>query len=411
MKSNTFLFISMAVLTVLMLAMEVAAGGTTTTTTTTSTTTTTEPTTTTTTTTTTEPSTSTTTAPTSTTSTTTAPTTTTTLAGFLQISNVDVKVDSKTDKNLNDGDTIDEDAEPESRVRVDVTVENLYSRENSTEIENVEIKVTIEGIDDGDDLEEEADDFDLRAERDRERSLDFELPLLIDEGDYDVVIEVDASDDNGFDYHLEWTLFLTVKKKSHDIRIMDFSVRPETVSCSREARASVTVQNFGSDDEEDQVEIELLSESLGLTQRQTDIELSDDLFDESSEFTWSVPFTVPADVRTGTYEIDARAYYNRNKLDDIATVELLVDACVPETTTSTVATTATTVTAPPLLPPPTLPGEGDIIVLPEGDELTGGAVFEEEGFWSRNRLIIWIILANLVILTLAVLFVAYFIRK
>src|SRR3990167_9116271 len=71
----------------------------------------------------------------------------------LIFSDVDVKVGSKTSKNLEDGDTIDDEAEPGDTVEFRVEVKNNFTSAEDLDIEDIVVEVTIGEIDDGDDLE------------------------------------------------------------------------------------------------------------------------------------------------------------------------------------------------------------------------------------------------------------------
>ena len=73
----------------------------------------------------------------------------------LIISDVDVKVGSKTSKNLVDGDKINEEAQPGDTIEVRVEVKNNFTSSENLDINDITIKTTIEEIDDGDDLDEE----------------------------------------------------------------------------------------------------------------------------------------------------------------------------------------------------------------------------------------------------------------
>src|SRR3989338_8509642 len=95
----------------------------------------------------------------------------------LIFSDVDVNVGGKTSKNLDDGDTIDDEAEPSDIVEFRVEVQNNFTNAEDLYIEDISVEVIIEEIDDGDDLDEESSDFDLKAGRDKRVTLKFEVPL------------------------------------------------------------------------------------------------------------------------------------------------------------------------------------------------------------------------------------------
>src|SRR3989338_709048 len=99
----------------------------------------------------------------------------------LVFSDVDVKVGSKTSKNLEDGDTIDDEAEPGDTVEFRIEVRNNFTDAEDLDIEDITVEVTIEEVDDGDDIDEESSDFDLKAGRDKKVTLKFQLPIEVEE--------------------------------------------------------------------------------------------------------------------------------------------------------------------------------------------------------------------------------------
>lgn len=179
------------------------------------------------------------------------------------ISNVEVKIDKKKDKSVNNKEKISKEAEPGSRVKFYVEVENLFTREEDIGIENVEITVIIENIDDGDDLEEEANDFDLKAGRKKRKKISFDIPYEVDEDNYDVIINVLAEDENNTDYEIEWNIELDVEKEKHDLRIMEAKLSRPIVSCNQPSTLSLNVLNIGSKDEEDAL-VKIENQELGI---------------------------------------------------------------------------------------------------------------------------------------------------
>src|SRR3989344_8157148 len=151
----------------------------------------------------------------------------------LIITDVDVNVGGKSSKNLNDGDLIRQDAEPEDSLDFKVNVMNNFSDNEDFDIDDITVTVTIDGIDDGDDLEEKSTEFDLNQGNDKSVSVRFDLPLEVEEDSYDVHIVADGNGEDGNDYGADITLRLDVNKKTHQIKITRFTLRPEQVSCKR----------------------------------------------------------------------------------------------------------------------------------------------------------------------------------
>lgn len=243
----------------------------------------------------------------------------------LEISDLDVKVDGDTDKNLDDGDTISDDAVPGSTIVLKIEITNLFTDDEDLEIEDIEVIVTIFDIDDGDDLEEEADSFDLKADKDERLTFTFEVPLLVDEDSYDILIEIEGEDEEGRTHEFEWELTLDVDKKKHDLLINQAELATSTLECRRTTSLFVEVINLGSEDE-DEVVIDIRSDELGINFRAVDVEL-DEGSDEDSVFKEVYQITVPDEQEAGTYQITVKAYYDTTKLKDTETVELVVQDC------------------------------------------------------------------------------------
>ena len=242
----------------------------------------------------------------------------------LAVIDLDVKVDGKTDKNLDDGDKIDEEAKPGSKVRFDIELENLFTDDEDLEIEDIDIEITIEDIDDGDDLEEEAKEFDIKAGKDETVKIEFKIPLEVEEDDFDVIIAIEGQDENGTIHEILFKLILEVEKEDHEIRIIRAALTPSTIKCQRTVSINTEIINTGSDDEDD-VTLEILSSELGISSLTTDIDLEEGTDD--NRFTKLVTAPISEDVPLGVYPIIINAYYD-GKLSESKTVDLTVQECI-----------------------------------------------------------------------------------
>ncbi|MCH8003110.1 MAG: lamin tail domain-containing protein [Nanoarchaeota archaeon] len=241
----------------------------------------------------------------------------------LQISDLDVKVDGKTDKNLIDGDKISKEAKPGSKVIFSIEVENLFTDDEDLEIEDIEIIVTILDIDDGDDLDEDAKEFDLKAGKDEREKIEFEIPLEVEEDTFDVLIEVEGEDENGTTHEIEFNLELEVEKENHEIRIIRSALTPSTIKCQRTISINTEIINTGSEDEDD-VTLEVMNSDLSINSLVTGIELDEGTDD--NRFTKLFTESISTDVLPGTYPITINTYYD-GKLSETDTVNLDVEEC------------------------------------------------------------------------------------
>lgn len=272
----------------------------------------------------------------------------------LAIDDLDVKVDSDTSNNLEDGNRIGDEALPESTVKFLITVENRYTNEQDVDIEDIVVTVTIEDIDNGDDMEEESDEFDLDADSREKVTIEFNLPLEVEENDYNVVILLEGEDDNGNTLSEERTLTLRVDKKSHAVKIRKASLSSAEIMQGDNTVLSVEIINLGSASE-DEVVLEIKNSNLGLNIKQENIELDDDLTDEDCKYRKTATIDTSESLAPGTYPIEIRSYYDEDNLDDIKTVNLVVKAKQAAAVTPVVTPTVT----------PTVTGQngGSIVVV------------------------------------------------
>ncbi|MDD5086351.1 MAG: hypothetical protein PHV16_01235 [Candidatus Nanoarchaeia archaeon] len=249
------------------------------------------------------------------------------LGSMLEIDDLDVYVDGEKDSNLEDGDEIGEDVKSGSTVNFEFVIKNLYDEDDEDElgiddrdmeIEDIRITVTIRDIDDGDDLEEESDEFNLDPgdESDRE-SIEFKIPSKVEEDEYDVEIVVEGEDGDGNEHRIEWVLTLVVEKEKHDIQIKKADLSQSTVSCSRYTTLDVELVNYGRSDE-DELIVEVESEELGIKQKIEDIEI-----EEGDNWRRSFSINIDDDVDPGTYRILTKVYYD---LDDYQDDDFILDA-------------------------------------------------------------------------------------
>jgi uncharacterized membrane protein len=244
----------------------------------------------------------------------------------LNLDKVKAKVDGKS-KSVDSGDTI-KDVLPGDKVVFTGDIENLFSDDEDIEIEDVEIEIIIESIDDegDDDLEDSEDVGDIEADDEESFSIEFNVPEDVEEGDYDVIITIEAEDENGAKHSVEWELTLQIEKDKHDVQITKASVSPSKVSCSRNIKVDVELKNQGRSDED---EIVLLIESadLEIENEDTSIEEIEEGTGDDTEFDKTYTFRVGDDVKAGTYSIDVTAYYDSDTESDSTSIDVTVEKC------------------------------------------------------------------------------------
>lgn len=223
------------------------------------------------------------------------------------------------------------DVFPESKVDFKLELENFYHHSTDIDINDISIIATIEEIDDGDDIEEELDEFDLSADKEKTEMLEFEIPLEVDAKDRLLIIEMEAEDDAGIKYEAKFTYDLEVEKEKHNLRITGVGLNKESYVCGDNVLLHVSVMNLGS--EEEDVNLRILNDELDLDISEN-FELSDEAFELSSKFDKRFSLWVPDDVIKGTYSIPVTVGYGTK--EEIETVDLVVSSCSKEASVETV---------------------------------------------------------------------------
>ncbi len=242
----------------------------------------------------------------------------------LVIGDVDAYVDDRSDRNLADGDTVGVDAKPESSFRLSVRVDNDFTSDEDVRIRNIVVSARIVGIDDGADLKEESDTFDLSADSSKRVELDFKVPLEAVEDKYKVEIKAEGRDENDVKQTGEMTIYLNVNKKTHDIRIIRSELSSGTVSCEDNDVLRLEVKNLGTRDENDAL-VKVYSSKLGIDFSQS-AALSHGTGSDT-EYLKDISFAIPSDLGAGTYPIEIRTYYNGKYESDYKVVGLVKQEC------------------------------------------------------------------------------------
>ena len=242
----------------------------------------------------------------------------------LKIVDAQAIVDGHT-SHVNDGQTISRKAGPQSSVDFKIKTRNLFSTSCDLIIRDVVVKVTIEGIDDGEDLEDESSEFDLRPQSDKTITLkNFDLPLNVEDGDYNVIIEAEGVDENGITQRDELNAVLVVEKDKHDLRFTKLTVNKANINCNEGFSLNYQIINLGREDEEKSY-VEITSDELGINSFQRDISIQSGT--EGNTYSRIVPLKITNNVEDGAYPLTVNVYSDDGTLQDTKTVQLNVQNC------------------------------------------------------------------------------------
>jgi uncharacterized membrane protein len=243
-----------------------------------------------------------------------------------------IRSDSGSDLDVYDGRKLNFDNEnvgPASEIRFNFNIENTFTDDENIDINDITVKVTIEEIDDGEDIEEESNEFNLDSDSNENVDVIVKIPLSVDVGVYDVIIEVQGEDDNRNEHTAQMSLKIDIDKEARDVIVSKASIFPEKIKCSGSSTLTATIKNIGSRIEEE-AGIEIINEDLGINFVKKNIELEEDPFDADNEFTKKLIIDVDRNTEAGTYPITVNSYIHEDAIWETKTVNLVVEACQVE---------------------------------------------------------------------------------
>ncbi len=241
----------------------------------------------------------------------------------LVIDNVDALVDGYDEGTISSGDNIK--VSPGSNLTFNIKIKNDYSTSSRIYIKDIVLTVTIKDIDNGDDLVEETNEFNLRYDSSTIKTLNFHIPMKVYEGDYSVTFNVTGRDDNGNSEEDHESATVEVEKQDHDVRLIGYSIFPDSVSCDRQVFINGEVMNLGRNDEDDAALI-IESKPLSIEKRES-FSLEQDPFSDRNSKSFDYSFQVPDDVKSGNYTIILKTYYTGGVLSDYRILNLEVEDC------------------------------------------------------------------------------------
>ena len=256
------------------------------------------------------------------------------IGGGLIIEDLDVflttrKSESDSDLDVPDGRKLnfgDEEAGPGSEIRFNLNIENTFSNKEDIDINDATVLVTIMEIDDGEDIEEESSKFDVNADSSEEVNVIINIPYSVEEGAYDVLIEVEGEDDNNNVHTAQMEVELEIDRESRDVVITQASISPSKIKCSGSATVYAVITNLGRRAEED-VSFQIANEELGMNYMQTGIELSEIPSDDDNHFSKSQTITPSTNAKDGAYPIELKVYIIEGAAWETKKLDLAIEGC------------------------------------------------------------------------------------
>lgn len=252
----------------------------------------------------------------------------------LEIVDIEARVDGDKDNGVDgDGGKVD-DIPPGAELSFEIELENKWSSSDYEDltIEDIEITAEIEDLDEGSDYEVEEDVDDIDAGKDEKVTVKFDVPLIVDEEEYDMTIKVEGEDENGTKHVDEVNITVKVEKENDELRITKKDLDTNTLSCGQSTKLYVTVVNTGSKDQDDVV-LEVTNADLEIDPASYTIdEIEKGGFDDDDDVKVIKGFdiNIPEDAEAQTYTLSIVVNYDDNKETESTTTDLVVDCAKPE---------------------------------------------------------------------------------
>ena len=226
---------------------------------------------------------------------------------MLKIKDFKAFVDGSRVAGVNLSDTrINYNITPGAEVRFKVELENLYDGDTDIEITDIEVRLTLEDIDDDSDLKEEVDSIDLNPEQTETVELLFVIPTIVASGDYNLDVDIIGKDDRNIKYNKDLSYKLIIDKERHQLIVNSIELDRKTYKCERSALLDVEIYNIGEKNEDGTLLV--TSAPLALSLSET-FDLDNDPFEDESKLRRKFQIPLKGDLASGNYDIEVEAHY------------------------------------------------------------------------------------------------------
>lgn len=289
---------------------------------------------------------------------------------LLQIDSVKVSIDDDSWESVEDGETFDDKISPGDTFELKIRLESFFDDDNGDlDIEDIQFEVFLYDLgEDGDDLEGEIDEFDLKLGKTSsdlyiewndyvgsERSV-AQIDWEADEGDYVLYIRAYGEDEDGAEHEDEWEVtFQLEREENAEFILTRAETSPTALRAGNSFMLYASGKSIGKDS--DDVKLKISSPDLGFSQSMNfemgaydddDCDALDEDTDEDedcNEFNFRDSFKVPSDIGPGTYKIKVELFGDDgdDKMDE-QYIDLTVTGSSTSSSSSSTSSTPSTTT-------------------------------------------------------------------
>lgn len=242
----------------------------------------------------------------------------------LKIKDIKVYVDGKKQINVDEeGGTIK--ASPNSRLLFEIELVNDYLFNDEIKIEYIEAEISIENLDEDDDIEENVEFRDLDANEKDKSKIKLNLPNFAEEGEYDLRLKITGEAYGGNEQEIVVDYTLKATKEKHNLVISKAELKKSDICPGKKNILFIEVTNFGKTNEKNVV-LTTMNDKLGLDFTGV---FNLDEGDSKDNFLYKkeIEFTIPNSTNPGEYSAVVELNYDGHVEEEVA---LLVKDCSEE---------------------------------------------------------------------------------
>jgi uncharacterized membrane protein len=182
--------------------------------------------------------------------------------------------------------------------------------------EDIDVEMTIYDFDEGDNLDEDSEKFDIDDNNDYDLDFNLEVPLDVNDAKYNVLLDIDGNSDdddyNNFRYYVYYEDAIDIEKdESYDAGFNFVRFEPETPLCGGSVTITTEVINTGRN-KLNEMYLKLKIDDLEISERSESFDLkeTEGKRDEKVEFFVNLPENMEAK----EYDLEIMAYDEDNDI-------------------------------------------------------------------------------------------------
>lgn len=197
---------------------------------------------------------------------------------------------------------------PNDRLELTVYYQSNFTNSSyDPKIEDVIVDVTIERIDDKNDLRDFSEKTTLSPNEKEEETFKFDIPFEVQEDEYDIIIEVEGEDENSTSQRSKVEYTLIIDKPAHRIEFIDSNFTEYNLTnCQKETILKMGIINTG--EQEENIKLEIISDEIDLNYVES-FKLEAGAYDGTQKYEENIKIIIPDKTIPSKFNVDIYANY------------------------------------------------------------------------------------------------------